>query len=228
MLRQRGLSVDLATNGRDAVEAAKTGRYDVVLMDIQMPEMDGYEATAAIRAWEHETERQRVPIIALTAHALPADRARCLAEGMDDFVTKPFSGEALGAVIARWLPPPGQAHGADSEPTLDPARLHEVRQAMGDLMPSLLQKVGEALTLQLALTREAAGRGDALACREAVHRIKNSAGDVGAHRLHRQAADLEQQLVSGHAIMPAIEPLVSTTETVIAALRRAFEEEGKA
>ena len=130
-------------------------------------------------------------MIALTAHALPADRARCLAAEMDDFVSKPFSGDALASVIARWLPPPGQAPVHASAPTLDDNRLAEVRAAMGRAMPEMMAKVREALDAQALALEAAQARDDAGACADALHRIKNIAGDVGAYRLIARAAELE-------------------------------------
>ena len=95
-----GCETDIAGNGHEAVECCRKKHYDMVLMDCQMPEMDGFEATETIRAEEHGA--QRMPIVAMTAHAMPSDRERCLAAGMDDYLTKPISVEQLRAVIARW------------------------------------------------------------------------------------------------------------------------------
>jgi PAS domain S-box-containing protein len=110
MLKSLGLDVELAANGRAAVEASSRSRFDVVLMDCQMPEMDGLEATARIRAREATepdgSSASRTPIIALTANAFSEDRERCLAAGMDDFMSKPFACEDLRQLLDRWIPGP--------------------------------------------------------------------------------------------------------------------------
>jgi len=98
LLQKRGHSVVVANNGQEAIEAYAKERFDLVLMDLQMPVMDGYEATAAIRKSE-ETRGLRTPIIALTAHAMKGDREQCLAAGMDDYVSKPIDPARLFAVI---------------------------------------------------------------------------------------------------------------------------------
>jgi len=97
------VTAELATNGQEALGLAKTEHFDAILMDCQMPVMDGYEATRAIREWERTTNGRRVPIIAMTANALSGDRARCLAAGMDDHVAKPFRRETVGLALAKWL-----------------------------------------------------------------------------------------------------------------------------
>jgi PAS domain S-box-containing protein len=102
LLEKSGLSADLARNGREAVEATQRGRYDLILMDCQMPEMDGFEATMEIRRLEAATSRH-TPIVALTANAMAGDRERCLDCGMDDYVSKPFDVKALQGLITRWL-----------------------------------------------------------------------------------------------------------------------------
>jgi PAS domain S-box-containing protein len=102
MLEAFGLAVDVACDGVEALEASARTRYDLVLMDCQMPEMDGFAATAVIR--ERESEAERSVIVALTAHAMDGDRERCLAFGMDDYLSKPFSREDLARLLARWMP----------------------------------------------------------------------------------------------------------------------------
>jgi signal transduction histidine kinase/ActR/RegA family two-component response regulator len=101
MLEKLGLEVDLAPDGRQALAKLESGQYDAVLMDCQMPELDGYEATRAIRA--SSASYRAIPVIAMTAAALPSDRERCLASGMSDYVSKPVQPKELARVLARWL-----------------------------------------------------------------------------------------------------------------------------
>jgi CheY-like chemotaxis protein len=111
MLRKLGCQTVVAANGKLGVEAALGSRFDLVLMDCHMPEMDGYAATQAIRASEDKVNaalrasgraERRTPIIALTANAMEGDRERCLSAGMDDYLTKPFKKDQLREVLVRW------------------------------------------------------------------------------------------------------------------------------
>ena len=102
MVRKRGLQVSVVDDGRAAVDAFAAGGFDLLLMDVQMPGMDGLEATAAIRLLERESGA-RTPIVALTAHALAEDRERCLAAGMDAFLTKPLRAPQLNVLLDRYL-----------------------------------------------------------------------------------------------------------------------------
>jgi len=106
LLEQRGYSVTVAPDGRQAVSAWQSGRFDLILMDVQMPELDGYQATAAIREKESGSG-VHVPIIAMTAHALKGDRERCLAAGMDDYLSKPINRMELYSLIEKHSPAPG-------------------------------------------------------------------------------------------------------------------------
>lgn len=129
LLGTLGLEVELVDNGQQAVDAlAGTALPDLVLMDLHMPILDGYNATLAIRQREQSSGRPRVPIIALTADAFEDDRQHCLAVGMDDFLTKPVALEALRQALARWLPHAQGAAGVSTrQPELaapDPAKLH--------------------------------------------------------------------------------------------------------
>jgi len=105
-LQRLGCKVDLASGGKDGVKAATSHDYDLVFMDCQMPDVDSYEATRQIRHWKSLQDasglRTRMPIMALTAHARPGDREKCEAAGMDDHLSKPFSGQDLLDVLQRW------------------------------------------------------------------------------------------------------------------------------
>ncbi len=111
LLEKAGHSVRTVTNGREALAVLMRERFDIVLMDLQMPELDGFEATAAIREREAGTNTH-VPIIALTAHAMKGDRERCLAAGMDGYATKPIQLEELRNVIAQCAPVAPERSGA--------------------------------------------------------------------------------------------------------------------
>ncbi len=106
MLQKLGFAVDLANNGEEGVAMWAQGNYDAIIMDCQMPVLDGYSATAKIREQEQAQgfpSSRRMPIIALTAHAMPQDRQKCLDSGMDDYLTKPVVSRDLGAALNRWL-----------------------------------------------------------------------------------------------------------------------------
>ena len=108
-LAKLGYVAEVATNGREAFDRLRRPDhgFHLVLMDCQMPEMDGFQATAAVRSWEQE-HGGHLPIIAMTAQALKGDRERCIAAGMDDYITKPVRLDDLRQALARWLPEPGE------------------------------------------------------------------------------------------------------------------------
>ena len=121
MLESCGCRIDVACHGREALEMVLEKRYDAILMDCQMPELDGYDTTVALRA--RENGGARVPVIAMTAHAMDGDRARCLAAGMDDYISKPIRRNLLVETLQRWVPPSadtaatgGRTSTADSAP----------------------------------------------------------------------------------------------------------------
>jgi CheY-like chemotaxis protein len=103
MLEKLGCTVETAGDGTEAVDMRARLPFDIVFMDCQMPDMDGYDAASAIRRAEKEHCWPRLPIVALTAHAAAADRDRCFAAGMDDYLSKPVSAEQIRAVIERWM-----------------------------------------------------------------------------------------------------------------------------
>lgn len=104
MLQKFGLQAVLASDGREGLEAFKNDHFNLVLMDLQMPMMDGFECTLAIRDWERDQGLDPMPIVALTANAMPGDRERCLEGGMNEHLPKPVTRDSLHQMVSRWLP----------------------------------------------------------------------------------------------------------------------------
>ncbi len=199
MLIRLDCDVVLAEGGEDGVAAAAAESFDLILMDCQMPVVDGFEATRRIRAAERDSARNT--IVALTANALQGDRDRCLAAGMDDYLTKPFSRASLAALLDQWLSSraaptasPDQIRKVDPErATLDVQALSDVRSMDDD--GSLLQGIitmflhdGAGLT---AAIREAQGEGDTAGIAFAAHKLKSSSGCVGAREVAAICAQIE-------------------------------------
>ena len=103
MLKKLGYEVRIAANGQEAADAVTAGSFDVILMDCQMPVLDGYAATRAIRARESADHIPRMPIIAITANAMPGDREKCIEAGMDDYLSKPLGMDDLASTLERWV-----------------------------------------------------------------------------------------------------------------------------
>ncbi|MEY2570076.1 MAG: two-component system, sensor histidine kinase and response regulator [Acidimicrobiaceae bacterium] len=201
MLTGAGYDVDTVPNGRAAVDAHARTRYDAILMDCQMPELNGYEATASVRATEG-TERH-TPIIAMTAGARVEDRERCLASGMDDYVAKPVRKELLLAAVSHWLgsttAPVGEAPviaSAETEPTLDATVFEQLRvlggadrpDFTGELVDSFLRDTRPAL----AALRTAVECADAAEVGRYAHQIKGSSAQLGGRRLAASCERLER------------------------------------
>jgi CheY-like chemotaxis protein/HPt (histidine-containing phosphotransfer) domain-containing protein len=195
---------DLAHNGREAVELAKQRRYDVILMDVQMPEMDGFEATAAIRQIER-TQQRHTPIIAMTAHAMAGDRERCLQAGMDDYVSKPIHADALYALLRRFM----QQDKASSyeevkmqreDVNQGPLDLDALRALCGGeeaLMQEMITLFYEEVPAQLSELWEACAVGEAERIWEAAHKLKGSCRTVAAGRMAEACQQLETLARSG-------------------------------
>ena len=188
MLVSRGHLVDTVDNGREAVAAVERASYDVVLMDIQMPEMDGFEATHAIRALPQGRE---LPIIALTAHALSGERERCLAHGMTDYLAKPFRGHELFALIegrAVTRPVPAAPAAPEMPAAPDPVDLEGFKNALreagaGKAINSILDTFLSQVPGRLATLEAAAAGGNADAITRAAHVLRGAAGTIGAREL---------------------------------------------
>jgi len=226
-LQSAGYTVDLAENGRQALDAHREKRYDLILMDVQMPVMDGYGATKAIREMEREGEEspshelgdrpKRIPIIAMTAHTSEGDREKCLAAGMDDYIAKPLRKADLVAVIERWLTPPremGYQVLEDGEGEHAKAPLREDMPAPLDIDRVLAEFdgdrgfVGEILESFLehahghvAEISKAIVRDDADTVMREAHAIKGGAGSLAAEQLSEAALALERMGESGNLSM---------------------------
>jgi len=203
MLRKRGHDVDVVGDGRAAVEAVARKRYDVVLMDIQMPEMDGLEATRHIRT---TTAGRDLRIVALTAHALSGEREKCLAAGMNDYLTKPFKGHDLFTVVERGSDAGGGAHAVPAPPPvvrtdapvdLDGFR-REMREAgVEEAVDAILDTFVQSADERIAALTAALGSGEAEAIKRAAHAFKSSAGTIGAKGLAALLQELEAVAEAG-------------------------------
>jgi CheY-like chemotaxis protein len=196
ILEKWGHSVVVAGNGHKALEAFDRQSFDLVLMDVQMPEMSGLEATAEIRKREEATGR-RVPIIAMTAHAMEGDREKCLAAGMDHYVTKPIDQQTLFAAIESCcsVSPLSQAvlmTQIDAEPNFDPEVI--LRRVDGDreLMREVATLFLEETPRLLSEIRQAVARNDTKTLERSAHTLKGSVGNFGAKGVFEAALALEQ------------------------------------
>jgi PAS domain S-box-containing protein len=197
LLTQWGHQVALAQDGREALQCQAAGQYELVLMDMQMPVMDGLEATRRWRAAEHGP---RTPIVAMTANAMQGDRERCLAAGMDDYLTKPFRSAQLQAMLARYAPPepagPAPATGApDAGAGPDLAAPFDYRSALDRADRDIVEIVGEqALTLlprDLDTLRRAWAARDGAMLRRNAHSLKSNAAMFCATPIERAAGMIE-------------------------------------
>ena len=202
ILQKRGHRVTVVGNGREAVDAALGGRFDVVLMDVQMPEMDGLEATAAIRQAERGLDRH-LPIVAMTAHAMKGDQDKCLEAGMDGYVSKPIRAdrlvEVVEEVVGQWRTPHLSPHDAE-----DPARRQDDTAGVLDMAEALERVGGDRQLLRemaqlfldecpglVSSVRQALTDLDADAAAGAAHSLKGSVGTFGAHAAHEAALAVE-------------------------------------
>jgi len=195
MLEKQGHTAVVVGNGQEALAALQRERFEVVLMDVQMPEMDGFAATAAIRAGESETGGH-LPIIAMTAHAMKGDRERCLAAGMDDYVSKPVQSaelrRALEAVTsAAWVPSEAPAFEGCARPACDLRAALELVGGDEQFLDEVIALFQQDAPRLLGEVREAVTQGDAGGLRQAAHALKGSAGYVAARPTVEAAQRLE-------------------------------------
>lgn len=209
MLKRLGVAADAAENGEEALCRLRERHYDLVLMDVQMPRMDGYEVSMRIRTPGSGVQNPNVPIIALTAHALTSDRERCIAAGMNDYLPKPLRFSALAATVQRWagrsssLPEKGGGGGRQE------GRGTPWRQALlarfafdRELVRTAIEAFLADTPCQLRALREALERQDRAEAERVAHTIKGSASYMGGEGLSAAAAKIERMLHSGECMKP--------------------------
>jgi CheY-like chemotaxis protein len=226
MFKVMGCEYEIVPNGQEALAAVQRGGFDIVLMDCQMPVMDGYEATGQIRSWEATQPGQpRIPIVALTANALVGDADLCLAAGMDDHLAKPYSRDQLTSTMARWLPAhlvemaeqaradgtpsgpaPLAAAGAkeDDQIVLNQRALDNIRALDPDGQAGVLREVIEIYLdeapMHLEALRSAAQARHASDLSRVAHAFKSASHNVGASQLGELCRQLEQHAKGGTAV----------------------------
>ena len=207
LLDQRGYATDIRDDGAQALAAYRPGEHGLLLTDFHMPEMDGFELTRRIR--DGESEGQHLPIVALTADALPGTEQQCLDAGMNGYLTKPIDSRALTAALERWLPqakplrrrpaPKEGPKAADATPEIDPQildlkRLRETFGGLGEEARSFLAGFVADVPRMIGAIESALGAGNIEKARHAAHALKGAARSSGAQRLGQIAADVQDCL----------------------------------
>jgi CheY-like chemotaxis protein len=198
ILQKFGYHADTVANGKEAVTTLQSVPYDLVLMDVQMPEMNGFEATQAIRDPESKVLRPDIPIIAMTAHALKGDREKCLEAGMDDYISKPVAGSTLNDMLEKHLRVDGTRKPTVLRPTPEESvpvniqRLNDISD--GDLAfeQELIESFLTDTEQHVVDLESAAGAKDGEEVNRQAHTIKGCSSNAGAERLSEIAVLLEQ------------------------------------
>ncbi len=220
MLESLGYQADTAENGLEAVHACEHRTYDAVLMDCQMPQMDGFKATAFIR--EREGARRHTPIIALTASVLPGERQKCLSAGMDDFLCKPVSLRQLDETLRRWTAPrePEPESGRWVLAVEHPLRTLEM-QGLGSLVAEVFGTFLETTPAYVRQMHAACARGDASHLVSLAHSLKGAAVQVGAEDMAEICAQVQGNARSGE--LTGVAALIVALESTFEGLRRVLE-----
>lgn len=198
MLERLSIQTVVANNGIEAVEALKINRFDMILMDIQMPDMDGLEATRTIRTIEGN--ESHTVIIALTANAMQGDRERCIQAGMDDYLSKPIKQNDIDGMVEKWLSVKpavdnGKADAADAafKAIIDPKRIEEIKEIGDDgLLKELLNLYLEDLkqfSRDVSLAQDA---GNFQRIYESSHKLKGSSANLGVESIRQACIQMEQ------------------------------------
>jgi two-component system, sensor histidine kinase and response regulator len=237
-LQRLGHECVVAAAGGAALELVRDETFDLVLMDCQMPDMDGYEATRQIRRMDGPAAR--VPVIAITAHALPGEREKCLAAGMNDYLAKPVSLEQLGAVIRLWASKSSELQAAAPDPAMEGDEHHvldrervssflAITRTQSGFLDGLVKTFRQDVPSRLDALRAAASSGDAQDLALAAHALKSSSGTVGAKRMYAVASALERDAIDGRldGASASIELLAAEFPRVMAAYDGIIRRSGK-
>jgi signal transduction histidine kinase/CheY-like chemotaxis protein/ligand-binding sensor domain-containing protein/HPt (histidine-containing phosphotransfer) domain-containing protein len=239
ILQRAGVRADVAGSGEEAARLVGDGNYDAVLMDIQMPDMDGYQATALIRA---DQRHAALPIIAMTAHAVAGYRERCLAMDMNDYVTKPIDPDTLYTVLATWVTP-DQSRAAEPAPSPPPPAHRsiaavaprpgiDVRAAMERLgghealLAQLLRMFADDFASTLQQIQDAIHSGEVLQAADLVHKIRGAAGNLSANELFETSTALELRLRDEPAALPELLAAFAQSFDVVMASARVAKTAG--
>lgn len=213
ILAKLGYKAEAVNNGEEIVRAFKESQYDLILMDCQMPEMDGYTATEEIRKLESK-DKKRTPIVAMTAHALKGDREKCLQVGMDDYISKPIDVETLSGILSRWLnktnsnvvpadvpkstpaPAPIPASDCTDNTLIDMNRIREIfgddDSAIGEFLKIFISSTDELL---VEIDASVANK-DLKLTKDLIHRLKGSSGNAGIKAMHTECVITEKYVIA--------------------------------
>ncbi|MDM8524360.1 response regulator [Desulfococcaceae bacterium HSG8] len=212
ILDSAGIIADIANHGKEAVEAFCKSSYDAILMDIQMPEMDGFEATKAIRDFEIRNSKSEIPIIAMTAHAMKGDREKCFKAGMNDYITKPIDIDELFSTLNRWIKPETGNHKPEirkSEPDEQQITLPDnmpgidiksgLKRVVGNkrLFVKILTEFSENYRNSASDIRDALEKGNQNLALQLLHTLKGMAGNISAKGLYRASLEFEENIKTG-------------------------------
>jgi len=216
-----GYESDVVSNGTDAIEAVRTRSYDLVLLDCQMPDIDGYDVARAIRQLGGAT--RRVPIVAMTAHTMEGEREKCLAAGMDDYLAKPVSTQRLSAALVRWLGTREEV--VDREKI---AGLQQLARANPMFMRDITGLFREDAVLRIHELRDSAARNDSATLMRAAHALKSSSGNIGASRMYSLCATIEQSARQGSlaGVADMVEQLAAELDRALKALSESSDSTG--